>query len=178
MPLHLRPIRLRDAAAYIEGVHRHHAPPRGYKFAVGVADDEGLRGVATAGRPVARHLDDGWTLEVTRVATDGTPNACSMLYGACWRAARALGYTRIVTYTQAGETGASLRAAGYTAVVELGPRTGWDTPSRHRQGRGADGVNRCRWEIGSGNHAPTALALLPKQPEDPQPALFEPGAAA
>jgi hypothetical protein len=83
------------------------------KFCIGAADDEDvLRGVVVVGRPVARMLDDALTLEVTRTATDGTRNACSLLYAAAWRAAKALGYQRLVTRTQRGETGASLPAAG------------------------------------------------------------------
>jgi hypothetical protein len=83
------------------------------KFCIGAADDEDvLRGVVVVGRPVARMLDDALTLEVTRTATDGTRNACSLLYAAAWRAAKALGYQRLVTRTQRGETGASLGAAG------------------------------------------------------------------
>jgi hypothetical protein len=100
------------------------------------------------GRPVARAWDPRQTCEVTRVATDGTPNACSMLYGACWRAARALGYVHAVTYTQEGESGASLRAAGWRLTETLSPRPGWDAPSRPRAGNGNDGVTRYRWEIG------------------------------
>lgn len=82
--LTLTPLTRREAGAYIREVHRHHGPPQGFKFAIGVRRGEQLVGVATAGRPVARSLQDGHTIEVTRVATDGTPNACSMLYGACW----------------------------------------------------------------------------------------------
>src|SRR5579875_3905643 len=98
--------------------HRHHQPPVGCKFCLGVADDDDvLRGVAIVGRPVARLLQDGLTLEVTRTATDGAANANSMLYGACWRAAKALGYRRLVTYTQAGEGGGrrcALRDGGWS----------------------------------------------------------------
>lgn len=96
-----------------------------------------------AGRPVARGLDDGHTIEVVRLATDGTPNACSMLYGACWRAARALGYVRGVTYTQTDESGASLRASGWTLAAELDPRKPW-----HKIPGPSDGVARYRWQVG------------------------------
>lgn len=97
-------------------------------------------------RPVARHYDDGHTVEVIRTATDGTDNANSMLYGACWRAAKALGYDRLITYTQAGESGASLRAAGWRVVAERPARPGWDVPSRRRQLRGTENVTRYLWE--------------------------------
>ncbi|WP_200931297.1 XF1762 family protein [Frankia sp. R43] len=145
--LRIVPITRDTALAYIKAWHRHHAPPVGYRFALGVAADDVLVGVATAGRPVARSLDDGWTLEVTRTSTNGTPNANSALYGAAWRAARALGYLRCITYTQAGESGASLRGAGWLMVAELAARKGWDTPSRRRRSHGNDGVARARWEI-------------------------------
>ncbi|MGH3656693.1 MAG: XF1762 family protein, partial [Micromonosporaceae bacterium] len=89
MRLRLVPVRFRDACAFVQAHHRHHLPPQGMRYAIGVADDTGvLRGVAIAGRPVARHFDDGQTIEVTRVATDGARNACSMLYAAVWRAAK------------------------------------------------------------------------------------------
>jgi transcriptional regulator with XRE-family HTH domain len=130
--LSLIPLSLQQAFAYIKQHHRHHRPPQGAKFAVGVAAGEQLVGVATVGRPVARGLDDGWTLEVTRVATDGTRNAPSMLYGAAWRAARAIGYRRLVTYTLPSESGTSLRGAGWRL---LGQTTGgsWSCASRPRQ---------------------------------------------
>lgn len=107
---------LREARAYVAENHRHHRPPQGGLFAVGAALDQRVVGVAIVGKPVARMLNDGWTAEVTRLCTDGTRNACSALYGACWRAARALGYRRLVTYTLADEGGSSLRASGFRLV--------------------------------------------------------------
>ena len=92
----------------------------GHKFSIGVSDGEKVVGVAIVGRPVGRFLDDGWTLEVTRLCTDGTHNACSMLYAAAWRAARAMGYRRVVTYILESETGASLKAAGWKCVGKAG----------------------------------------------------------
>jgi len=148
MGLHLVPVTFAQASSYVEQEHRHHRPPPGHKFSIGVADQDGtLRGVAIVGRPVSRVLQDGRTLEVTRTATDGTRNANSMLYGAAWRAAQALGFVRMITYTQEGETGASLRAAGWVPVAELPPRRGWDCPSRPRTPTGNEGVARTRWEI-------------------------------
>lgn len=144
-PLYLAPVSFRDACAFVAEHHRHHRPPRGHKYSVGVARDGVLVGVAMVGRPVARHLDDGLTLEVNRTATDGTRNANSLLYGAAWRAAKALGYGRLVTYTQGAESGASLRAAGWRVIAELPARRGWDAPSR-RRGAGVDGVPRTLWE--------------------------------
>lgn len=112
--LELTPISLRDANAFVQEHHRHHKPSAGHKFSIGVKDKSGrLVGVAICGRPVSRHLDDGVTLEINRLCTDGTKNACSILYGAAYRAAKAMGYKRIITYILASETGASLKAAGY-----------------------------------------------------------------
>ena len=105
MTLRLIPITLREANAYVKRHHRHHKPARGCKFTLAVANGDEVCGVAIVGRPVARHLDDDWTAEVLRVCTDGTKNACSMLYGAAWRAARAMGYRRLVTYTLNTEPG-------------------------------------------------------------------------
>lgn len=145
--LRLVPVSFRQACAFVETWHRHHRPPRGHKFSVGVADGDGvLLGVAMVGRPVARNYDDGLTLEVNRTATDATPNVNSMLYGAAWRGAKAIGYQRLITYTQQGESGASLRAAGWKVVAELRERRGWWTPSRPRDDRGVDQTPRTLWE--------------------------------
>ncbi|MFI9052448.1 XF1762 family protein [Streptomyces sp. NPDC053427] len=149
--LHLVPLRQKDAREFVAAWHRHHRPPPGAVFSVGAADDDGvLRAVAMVGRPVARMLDNGQTLEVTRTATDGTANANSLLYGAAWRAAQALGYTRLITYTQAGESGASLRGAGWRVLAQRPPRRGWDCPSRPRASRGVDQVARTLWEAPAG----------------------------
>ena len=150
MTLEVVPVSFRQACAFIAAHHRHHKPPAGMKFCLGVTADGVLAGVATVGRPVARAYDDGYTLEVNRTCTNGTPNANSMLYGAAWRAARALGYRRLITYTQAGESGASLRAAGWRVVAELSPRPNWAQSSvtlRHlRDADGPGGVQRSLWE--------------------------------
>jgi hypothetical protein len=98
------PMTLRRAAAFVAETHRHHRPPQGGLFAVGAAIDGDVIGVAICGRPVSRLLAaDPATIEITRLATDGSRNACSALYGAAWRAARALGYRRAITYTLASE---------------------------------------------------------------------------
>ena len=147
MSLHRVPLNLKTAKAFCAMHHRHHQPPRGAKFWVGAAsDDRVLRAVAIGGRPVARLFDDGQTLEVTRVASDGYRNACSMLYAACRDAAWALGYTRVITYTQAGESGASLKAAGYRIIAERPPHPGWDRPSRPRELHGTEDIPRTLWE--------------------------------
>ncbi|MEW2620867.1 XF1762 family protein [Streptomyces sp. NPDC048106] len=146
-PLYLVPVRSRQAKEFVRTWHRHHPPPAGQIFAVGAADETGiLRAVAIVGRPVARHLDDGTTLEVTRTASDGTRNANSLLYGAAWRAAKALGYRRLITYTQAGESGASLRGAGWRVLARRPARPGWHTPSRPRTDRGIDQIARTLWQ--------------------------------
>lgn len=142
----IKPITLKQAQAFVAAHHRHNKPPVGHKFSVGLFNDDIMLGVAIAGRPVARALDDGLTLEVTRTCTDGTRNANSMLYGAIVRAATALGYRRCVTYTQGCESGASLRGAGWTPTENLKARNGWDTPSRPREDIGSGGVDRIRWE--------------------------------
>jgi len=146
--LRIVPVSLAAAKDFVLEWHRHHSPPVGHKFSIGVAVDDLLVGVLIVGRPVARHLDDGLTLEVTRSATDGTANANSMLYAAAWRAASALGYRRLVTYTQAGESGASLRAAGYRVIAERPARPGWSAPSRPRVSKNAN-VARFLWEAGA-----------------------------
>ena len=111
--LKLIPITLRQANAFVQAYHRHHKPSVGHKFSIGVADGEKLVGVVICGRPVSRRLDDGFTLEVNRVCTDGTKNACSMLYGASCRAAKAMGYHKVITYILESEPGTSLKAAGF-----------------------------------------------------------------
>ena len=146
MKLHLVPLHLAAASEYVRAHHRHHVPPVGHKFAIGVADNAGqLHGVVIAGRPVNRTLDTGTALEVYRVATDGTPNACSMLYGAARRAGVALGYPaqQIITYTLASEPGVSLHAAGWIRDGEVNGRT-WSTPLRPRTDKHPTG-DKVRW---------------------------------
>ena len=111
--LEIVPMTLREANAYVEQHHRHHGPVAGQKYSIGLSDGEKIVGVAIVGRPVSRHLDDGWTLEVNRLCTDGTKNACSMLYGACCRIAKEMGYRKIITYILQSEDGASLKASNF-----------------------------------------------------------------
>jgi hypothetical protein len=131
MSLSVVPITQREALAFVEQLHRHHKPPRGSVFQVAASDGERIVGVALVGRPASRRLQDGWTLEVNRCCTDGTRNACSMLYGAAWRVAKALGYRRLITYTLPEEGGASLRGAGWRLIGERGGGS-WNVPSRPR----------------------------------------------
>ncbi|MFH9600789.1 XF1762 family protein [Streptomyces rochei] len=145
----------KTACAYVEEHHRHHDPPQGHQFSIGAQTEDGnLVGVAIVGRPVNRTFDNGLTVEVTRVATNGTANACSALYAAAWRTARSAGYRRAITYTQDGESGASLRAAGWRKVSDLPARSGWDTPSRPRRALGTENVARALWEITTHNAPP------------------------
>lgn len=125
------PITLREANAFVREHHRHRGVVRGQKFAIAASVDERVVGVAIVGRPVARLLQDGWTLEVNRLCTDGTRNACSFLYQAAWRVARALGFRRLVTYIASTESGASLRAAGWREVAAVRGQT-WSRRSRPR----------------------------------------------
>jgi hypothetical protein len=147
MSLRIVPVSFPTACAFVAAHHRHHKPPRGHKFSLGVASGDELVGVAIIGRPVSRVIAaEGGTLEVIRTATDGTRNANSMLYGAAARVTFALGFDRLVTYTQEGESGASLRAVGMQVVAKRPARAGWNAPSRPRNPSGSEGVARTLWE--------------------------------
>lgn len=153
MSLRVVPISLRAANAFVRELHRHNKPCRGHKFSLAVADDDGrVCGVAICGRPVARGLDDGRTLEVARTCTDGTLGANSKLYAHARMVAKAMGYDRLVTYTQGVETGKSLKVAGFVLSAELDARESWagSTTGRLKSMRdtvGNGGVPRKRWEI-------------------------------
>jgi hypothetical protein len=146
MNLRIVPVSRDEAKAFTAMWHRHHGHvlPASHKFSVGVADENDvLRGVAITGRPGGRGNQDGTTLEVTRCTTD----ACSMLYGASARTAKASGWRRLITYTQEGESGASLRAAGFVLVAEREPRGGhFESSARYREDHGTGGVRRYLWE--------------------------------
>ena len=144
--LRVVPCELDEANAFVTAHHRHHRPVVGHRFSVAVADEAGaVRGVAIVGRPTARGLQDGWTCEVTRVATDGCANACSALYGACRRAAFALGYRRLVTFTLSTEPGTSLVGAGWKCLGTAGGGS-WSCPSRPRVDRHPLQL-KLRWEV-------------------------------
>ena len=150
MKLSVVPLTFRQASAFVAQFHRHNKPARGMKFAIGVLDEEKkLRGVAQVGRPVSREFDDGFTAEVNRACTDGCKNANSFLYAAAWRICREMGYRRLVTYTQAGESGISLRAAGWRLIAERQPRKNWANSSktlRHlRDFSEPEGIQRNLW---------------------------------
>jgi len=129
--LRLEPVTISEAKRFVKRFHRHHQPPQGALFAIGASDGEQIVGVAIIGRPVARMNQDGYTAEVTRLATDGTHNACSFLYGAARRAAKDLGYRRLITYILQSEPGTSLRAAGWELTGETAGGS-WSVPSRRR----------------------------------------------
>jgi len=132
MTLELQPITYREACNFIAKWHSHHLPPQGWKYGIAVNDGARVVGVITVGRPVARNLDDGWTLEVTRCCSDGsTKNAASKLYGAAWQVAKNLGYKRMITYTLIEEAGTSLKAAGWKALYTT-EGGGWNRPNRAR----------------------------------------------
>lgn len=140
----LQPIALSAANALVLAEHRHAGPVVGHLFSIGLfSPDWELLGAAITGRPVARALDDGTTVEVTRLVTIGVPNACSALYGSACREARRRGYRKVVTYTRADETGASLRASNFSPVAHVKGQQ-WDRPSRKRSARPT--VDRVRWE--------------------------------
>jgi hypothetical protein len=145
------PVTLREANDFVENFHRHNGRTNhdGGKFAIGCSTGDELVGVVIVGRPLARLLDDGWTAEVTRccVSPAAPRNACSFLYGAAWRAWRALGGKRIVTYTLTSESGASLRGAGWRVVGQVRPGD-WSRPKlgRMRQWQPIYGQQKFRWE--------------------------------
>ncbi len=152
--MNLRPVTQLEARRFIADVHRHSRAPRRVICAVGVEADGKLVGVGTLERPKATSLCDGYTVEASRVCTVGTRNACSMLYGALCRAAGALGYRRLVTYTLSTESGASLRAVGFERVAEVEPED-WERRRLAAGGYQADmydderygvALDRVRWE--------------------------------
>ena len=118
--LEVRPIGLKAANRFVEVNHRHHKKVAGCKFSICACKGDVIVGVAICGRPVSRHMDDGTVIEINRLCTDGTRNACSLLYGACCRIAKEMGYRKIITYILASENGASLKASNFTCEGEAG----------------------------------------------------------
>lgn len=143
--LQLVPITIGDANEFVRQHHRHHGPTVSGLFAVAAGINGEVVGVAIIGRPSARMLQDGWTAEVTRLATDGSRNACSILYAAAWRACRALGYRRLVTYILAEESGTSLKAAGWRCLGQEGGGS-WSRGTRPRVDRHPL-QEKMRWEM-------------------------------
>lgn len=127
------PITYKAACEFVKTYHRYHKPPQGHKFSIGLQVGDKLVGVAICGRSVARKLDNGFTLEVTRLCTDGTQNACSKLYSAAWRVAKNMGYRELITYILETETGtSSLKASGWVSVGKAGGGN-WNVQSRERE---------------------------------------------
>ncbi len=139
-------VTLDEANGFVAAHHRHHEPVVGHLFSLGAFSGADLVGVAIVGRPVSRHRQDGYTAEVTRLCTDGTKNACSFLYGAALRAAFALGYLRIGTYTMPDEGGASLRAAGWKLIGERGGGE-WSCATRPRKSARHPTGLKLLWEV-------------------------------
>lgn len=156
----VRPLTYRYVCSYIHQHHRHHKPPQGGKVFLGVSvhGEDRICGVMVIGRPLARHLDTWWTFEVTRTCTDGTVNANSCLYGAARRVGFGMGYWRGITYLQDGESGVSLRAAGWRKVKDLPARGSWAASSvtlrALRDPVGTGGVARALWECVRGDGRP------------------------
>lgn len=144
MKLHQRPITLRAANAVVDKIHRHHKPVRGHRWSVAAYQESRLVGVAIAGRPVARGCDPEVVAEVLRLATDGTPNACSFLYGVCARMAKEWGFWKIQTYILASEPGTTLIAAGWKRVAEVEGRPWEHTAGPRRQDQ--PHCDKSRWE--------------------------------
>ena len=126
------PIELKDANAFVEKLHRHHAPVHRDKFRFAVEDNGCIHGVCQCGRPISRYLDDGKTIEVVRLCTDGYPNACSFLYSRAARIAKELGYEKIITYILESEHGSSLKASGWHLEERDVGGIDWNVPSRPR----------------------------------------------
>lgn len=140
----IRPCTLKEANEYVAKYHRHHKPSTGHKFSIKVVDDNGNTiGVAICGRPVSRYLDNGLTLEINRLCTDGAYNACSMLYGACARIAKDMGYDKIITYILKSETGVSLKASNFICEGEAGGEM-W-TGKRSGRDTGVPKEKKTRW---------------------------------
>ena len=132
--LRIRPISLKETNDYVEKNHRHHRKATGHKYSLAVYDRVGiLHGIAIVGRPVNRFLDDGKTLEVLRLCTDGTYNACSILYARCARVAKDMGYCKIITYVLQEEKGSSLRASGWLLEKENVGGGSWEKCSRREE---------------------------------------------
>ncbi len=141
MGLELQPITFLEACEFINQHHRHHLPPQGWKYGIAVNNGSKIIGIITIGRPVSRVLDNGYTAEVTRCCTDGTPHAASKLYAAAWGAARAMGYKRMVTYTLIGEKGTSIKAAGWKELY-ITSGGSWNCKTRPRIDKAPTGKKR------------------------------------
>ena len=140
--MEIRPITFKEASDFINKHHRHHKATVGHKFSIGLYDNNKLVGCAVCGRPVSRYLDDWFTCEINRLCTDGTKNACSMLYGACCRVAKEMGYKKIITYILESENGASLKASNFICEGEAGG-THWT--GKRNKGQDIPKEMKTRW---------------------------------
>lgn len=138
----IKPINFSTACDFISKYHRHHKPTVGCKFCIGVYDNDTLVGVSVCGRPVSRYYDDGLTCEINRLCTDGTYNACSVLYGASCRVAKEMGYKKIITYILESENGSSLKASNFVCEGVAGG-THW-TGTRNK-GQSIPAEKKLRW---------------------------------
>lgn len=143
--MNLKPVTYREACKYINEHHRHHPAPQGHKFSIAAEMDGEIIGVVMAGRPVARHQDDGFTIEIIRLCTKGQKNVCSFLYAAAWRAAKAMGYRRAITYILETEPGISLKAAGWKEEAVIKGRS-WSRGKRSRSDNHPL-INKKRFEV-------------------------------
>ncbi len=145
----LRPITLAEANSFVDSWHRHNSPTVGGRFAIGLEDSGELVGVAIVGRPIARQVEHHFTAEVLRTCTNerARKGAVSKLYAACWRAWRAMGGTRLITYTLKTESGASLRGAGWKVIAEVPATAGWSRVTRLREWQPVNGQQKLRWEV-------------------------------
>lgn len=130
--LEIRHIELKTANDFVAKNHRHNKPVIQHRFSIGCYEGDTLVGVAIVGRPRARLIDQCMTVEILRLCTDGTFNACSKLYTACMRSARELGYERIITYILETEPGTSLKASGFKYCYTNSGGS-WDRPNRKRE---------------------------------------------
>ncbi len=157
------PCTIDQANAFVQSIHRHHGSIPIARLAFAVADESGLiRGVAIIGRPCNTYLDDNWTLEVRRVCTDGCSNACSALYGAAWKAVKAIGYRRLVTYTLPEEGGSSLRAVGWKPIEGCGGKA-WSHKKRERKSNPLFLMKKTRWEVCTNDFVSAPKVAFPSE---------------
>jgi hypothetical protein len=165
--LHLVPLRFREAGDLIDQYDPLFPAPQGMLFALGAVDSDGvLRGAVMVGRCVNRHLDNRWTVEVNRCASDGTRGVAGMLYAAAADAARALGCRRIVAYTVEGEKTRPLRDAGFSKIADLPGHSGWNRANRYRRDDGTAGKPHIRWEKRLGDDLPFAVQMPVVSPQE------------
>ena len=151
LKLHPLPISIKEANEFILNFHRHNNPVKNCRFAIGAGFEGKLVGVAVIGNPVARLMNDGFTMEVLRVCTkeDSPKNTCSFLYGRSWRVWQQMGGLRMITYTLQSESGSSLKGSGWTIRGETKPSSGWSRKDRDRKWQPIYGQMKFRWEVES-----------------------------